>query len=101
SLAQRCIDWILERQWPGGGWGNFDCPTLEETAHVVLALCFWQHRGHTLPAGVLRAANRYFESVPNLWPTDQLWISKTLYSPTLHVAATVAAGRWALGTVLG
>jgi hypothetical protein len=96
TLAERCVDWMVENQRNNGGFGAYEHSTAEETAHAVLALSYWYRQGHNLPKSVLLQAKRYMEQEVRPWPTDELWIGKTLYCQTIAVQSAVAGAAYAL-----
>jgi halimadienyl-diphosphate synthase len=75
---------LLRHQWPDGGWGCADRPTLAETAYAVLALHALRSRGvcadQVRPA-LARAATWLADNYEPSLRSHLFWIDKELYCP--------------------
>ncbi|MGF1506743.1 MAG: hypothetical protein GYB64_16115 [Chloroflexi bacterium] len=88
---------LLAHQRQDGGWGWLGRSTLEETAHVVLALYQAHERRLVDALPALRHAALFFLERRHEHPQERLWIGKTLYRPDGIVTATLYAAQLALG----
>lgn len=95
TLAKRCIYYILEHQHEGGGWGS-PYPNLEETAHAVLGLIPAWKAGLLKDVLPLKLAANYLRKHKTKWPTERLWIGKTLYQPIGVSLGSIDAAQNAL-----
>lgn len=91
-LVEKAVDWIIANQNPDGSWGYF-APTAEETAYSLKALMKWHQQGNYVPRQVLDRGVAWLveHSAP---PYTPLWISKSLYCPTLVVRSAVLSALW-------
>lgn len=98
ELASQCVHMILSEQKHDGGWGWLRRSTLEETAHVVLALASAYEEGFSVDRAVLKKAAEF------LWeygetPRERLWIGKTLYRPVGFVEALLYSASYKLASL--
>ncbi|KTC98007.1 hypothetical protein Lery_1061 [Legionella erythra] len=100
ELAQNCINWLTGQQRRNGGWGAGDESTYEETAYVVLALCFWGRKGYPINNQQLTDAFDFLNEADALRRKESLWIDKVLYCPTLIRESAILAARYALSNRL-
>ncbi|WP_165975673.1 terpene synthase family protein [Actinomadura rubrisoli] len=85
------FDWLLDTQHPDGSWG-VNGGTPEETAYAVLALATLDaHHGPAPRSAYDRARDRLREHL-DATRHPELWIGKSLYTPTTVVRAAVLAG---------
>ena len=87
--ARILIDWFIENQHEDGKWGFNGIVTVEETAYAVLALCYYHKYAEKLDLSILRNAIEYL--VTNNEPYQDLWLSKTAYTPIETVEAHITA----------
>jgi halimadienyl-diphosphate synthase len=99
NFAQKCVDQLISHQKSDGGWGLGHESTLEETAHVCLALCHWfrfnvkERNKNNLK--ILERIDYFFRTFSGKIYVE-LWIAKTLYCPTTVVEAFVIAAKYSL-----
>lgn len=94
SMADRCVERLLNSQEPDGGWGGAGVCTEEETALGTIGLLD-AYRGGMLKdseplrkAGVFLARNRSESGA-----RPRLWLAKSLYLPVNMVEAFIEAAR--------
>jgi halimadienyl-diphosphate synthase len=93
DTLQDTVKWILATQRVDGSWGQYR-PTVEETAITLLALLNYHRNVRELPRNTLHKAAAYL--LANERPFEdhypELWVSKTLYAPTMVIrSATLGA----------
>lgn len=97
DMALKCIQQMIDLQNKDGGWGLGDQSSSEETAFVVLTLCFWLRKGHKESVDKMRlsltSGKEFLKTSKDrpLWP---LWITKSLYCLTDTVRALVYAAKY-------
>jgi hypothetical protein len=86
------LHWLLSTQHTGGAWGQYG-PTAEETALTLLALLKYHREVRLLPHEPLRRAAQYLVASEHLFREryPELWISKTLWAPTVVIRSTILA----------
>lgn len=86
------LDWFLHTQHANGAWGQY-MPTLEETAHTLLALLHYHRTVRPLPREPLHRAARYLltQEHPFEHHYPELWIAKVLYAPALAIRGVILA----------
>lgn len=95
---EETVHWLLATQYPDGAWGQYE-PTAEETAVTLLALLNYHRNVRALTRDPLHRAATYL--LANEQPFEvrypELWVSKTLYAPTMVIRSVVLS---ALGLYL-
>jgi halimadienyl-diphosphate synthase len=86
------LHWLYSTQRPDGSWGQYE-PTVEETSLALLSLLLYHREVAALPPEAMRQAAKYLLENENPFKNDypQLWIAKTLYSPTFVVRSMTLA----------
>jgi hypothetical protein len=96
ELAQRCVDYVLEKQDINGGWGSGVNPNMEETSFAVLGLVAAAQAGLAVDGASLKLADHFIRHNNLHRPSARLWIGKTLYQPIGVTMGTVYAAQVAL-----
>jgi halimadienyl-diphosphate synthase len=96
ALARDCAGNLLVEQRRDGGWGWSGHSTLEETAHVVLALSHAYQYGIVKDSGVFAKSAEFLQSHSDV-SRERLWIGKTLYHPEGLVEALLYSASYRLG----
>ncbi|WP_160330217.1 prenyltransferase/squalene oxidase repeat-containing protein [Streptomyces roseifaciens] len=88
----RTHEWLLDTQHPNGSWGAGGGQP-EETAYAILALDALAGSGLPLPARTSHLAHRYLVPHLDAGPDAfaELWLGKSLYTPTAVVQSAVIA----------
>ena len=86
------LTWFLNTQHANGAWGQY-MPTIEETAHALLALLHYHRTVRPLPTGPLHQAARYLmaEERPFNHNYPELWMNKVLYAPVFAIRSVILA----------
>jgi len=92
ELAQKCIDFLITNQNDDGGWGI----SMEESAYVVLALCYWYKSGYAsnlleIVSNAIIKAKIYFET--HEMKMVPLWCAKVLYCPYLIAKCAIYSAK--------
>ena len=95
SLARNCVGNLLGEQRLDGGWGWNGHSTLEETAHVVLALSHAYEYDIVKDSEVLARTAEFLQSRSAV-NRERLWIGKTLYHPEGLVEALLYSAAYRL-----
>ena len=105
NLADICVNRMIETQNSDKGFG-INGSTLEETALVSLALCFWFNTNKDFNNNVLTNNLEILESIEcffdgfNGKPYVELWIGKSLYCPVNVVKMFVLSAKYSLNKTL-
>ena len=95
ALARNCVESLVAEQHLDGGWGWRGQSTLEETAHVVLALSqAYEYGIFKNPAVFVKIAG--FLQSHSDHNRERLWIGKTLYRPEGLVEALLYSASYRL-----
>ncbi len=92
DMMDDTLTWFLNTQHANGAWGQY-MPTIEETAHALLALLHYHRTIRPLPTEPLHKAARYLmaEERPFEHEYPELWITKVLYAPTFAIRSAILA----------
>lgn len=86
-LSDKIITWFLENQREDGLWGVN--PNVEELAHVVMALSYYNLHVERIDLTVLNQSIDFIKA--NLFEKDSqfLWIAKSLFAPTEVITSNI------------
>ncbi len=92
DMLDDTLTWFLNTQHANGAWGQY-VPTIEETAHALLALLHYHRTIRPLPTEPLHQAARYLmsEERPFNHNYPELWMNKVLYAPTFAIRSVTLA----------
>jgi hypothetical protein len=99
ELVEEAVEWMTATQNADGSWGYF-LPTAEETAYCLKALLKWHQQGSNVPRDVLTRGTAWLAQhiTP---PYTPLWLSKSLYCPTLVVRSAILSALWQYKNLFG
>lgn len=102
QMVQTFVNQLLNQQNVDFGWGLTDS-TLEETALVSLALCFWFRNNlkqiNLQNLAILESIQKYFNEFNNK-KHKELWIGKSLYNPIIVVKVFVISAKYSLNKTI-